>query len=195
MPRSRSSSNCTKTKCRAQRVAYPSIHPALGPLAAVNQARGARSGHPRERRPGLIARGRVPVRCPRPARDLLPELHRPLPLLGHGGAGRPGLERLGRRTNCRGEAPSLRWILFHLVEEYRRHNGQADLLRESVDGLTGSSRRADSPIFTSLGVTVPHNGRPPRGSGASAPRLSPILETRSSAASGRADERSFLGGW
>jgi hypothetical protein len=34
-------------------------------------------------------------------------------------------------------APSLRWILVHLVEEYARHNGHADLLRESVDGLVG----------------------------------------------------------
>lgn len=48
-----------------------------------------------------------------------------------------GLERLAQRTNSRGEAPSLRWILFHLVEEYARHNGHADLLRESIDGLTG----------------------------------------------------------
>ncbi len=36
-----------------------------------------------------------------------------------------------------GQAPSLRWTLFHLVEEYARHNGHADLLRESVDALTG----------------------------------------------------------
>ncbi len=36
-----------------------------------------------------------------------------------------------------GEAPSLRWIVCHMVEEYARHNGHADLLRESVDGLTG----------------------------------------------------------
>lgn len=36
-----------------------------------------------------------------------------------------------------GEAPSLRWILIHMVEEYARHVGHADLLRESVDGLTG----------------------------------------------------------
>jgi hypothetical protein len=35
------------------------------------------------------------------------------------------------------EVPSLRWILLHLVEEYARHIGHADLLRESVDGLTG----------------------------------------------------------
>ena len=48
-----------------------------------------------------------------------------------------GLERLARRAWPDGRAPSLRWILFHLVEEYARHNGHADLLRESVDGLTG----------------------------------------------------------
>jgi hypothetical protein len=32
---------------------------------------------------------------------------------------------------------SLRWILVHMIEEYGRHNGHADLLRESVDGATG----------------------------------------------------------
>ncbi|MEU5686875.1 mycothiol transferase [Streptomyces venezuelae] len=36
------------------------------------------------------------------------------------------------------EAVSLRWILVHLIEEYARHNGHADLLRERVDGVTGS---------------------------------------------------------
>ena len=35
------------------------------------------------------------------------------------------------------ETCSLRWILMHLVEEYARHNGHADLLREAVDGATG----------------------------------------------------------
>jgi len=48
-----------------------------------------------------------------------------------------GLGRLARRTWPDGWAPSLRWILVHLIEEYARHNGHADLLRESVDGLTG----------------------------------------------------------
>jgi pimeloyl-ACP methyl ester carboxylesterase/uncharacterized damage-inducible protein DinB len=48
-----------------------------------------------------------------------------------------GLERLARRTWPDGRAPSLRWILIHMIEEYARHNGHADLLRESVDGLTG----------------------------------------------------------
>jgi predicted kinase/uncharacterized damage-inducible protein DinB len=32
---------------------------------------------------------------------------------------------------------SLRWILVHMIEEYARHNGHADLLREAVDGATG----------------------------------------------------------
>jgi uncharacterized damage-inducible protein DinB len=36
-----------------------------------------------------------------------------------------------------GAAPSLRWILMHMIEEYARHNGHADLLRESIDGQTG----------------------------------------------------------
>jgi uncharacterized damage-inducible protein DinB len=48
-----------------------------------------------------------------------------------------GLERLARRAWPDGRTPSLRWILVHLIEEYGRHNGHADLLRESVDGLTG----------------------------------------------------------
>ena len=48
-----------------------------------------------------------------------------------------GLDRLARRTWPDGRAPSLRWILVHMIEEYARHNGHADLLRESVDGLTG----------------------------------------------------------
>jgi uncharacterized damage-inducible protein DinB len=48
-----------------------------------------------------------------------------------------GLERLARRTWPDGSAPSLRWILVHMIEEYGRHNGHADLIRESVDGSTG----------------------------------------------------------
>lgn len=32
---------------------------------------------------------------------------------------------------------SLRWILFHMLEEYARHNGHADLLREQIDGRVG----------------------------------------------------------
>jgi uncharacterized damage-inducible protein DinB len=32
---------------------------------------------------------------------------------------------------------SLRWILIHMIEEYARHNGHADLIRERIDGVTG----------------------------------------------------------
>ena len=48
-----------------------------------------------------------------------------------------GLDRLAKRTWADGRSPSLRWILCHMIEEYARHNGHADLLRESVDGATG----------------------------------------------------------
>jgi hypothetical protein len=43
-------------------------------------------------------------------------------------------------TGCRsgdGRTPSLRWILVRMIEEYARHNGHTDLIRESIDGLTG----------------------------------------------------------
>jgi uncharacterized damage-inducible protein DinB len=42
--------------------------------------------------------------------------------------------RPSRRT---GEHFDLRWIVTHLVEEYARHNGHADFLREAIDGETG----------------------------------------------------------
>jgi uncharacterized damage-inducible protein DinB len=32
---------------------------------------------------------------------------------------------------------SLRWIMIHMIEEYARHNGHADLLRERIDGTVG----------------------------------------------------------
>jgi hypothetical protein len=32
---------------------------------------------------------------------------------------------------------SLRWIYTHMIEEYARHCGHADLLRERIDGTTG----------------------------------------------------------
>ena len=37
----------------------------------------------------------------------------------------------------RGEPVSLRWIYTHMIEEYARHNGHADLIREMVDGAVG----------------------------------------------------------
>ena len=43
-------------------------------------------------------------------------------------------EQASERT---GQPWSLRWIVTHMIEEYARHNGHADLLRERVDGTTG----------------------------------------------------------
>jgi uncharacterized damage-inducible protein DinB len=37
----------------------------------------------------------------------------------------------------RGQECSLRWIYVHMIEEYARHNGHADLIRELVDGQVG----------------------------------------------------------
>ena len=49
-------------------------------------------------------------------------------------AGRMALDDTGVR---RGERVSLRWVFVHMIEEYARHNGHADLLRERIDGVTG----------------------------------------------------------
>jgi uncharacterized damage-inducible protein DinB len=48
-----------------------------------------------------------------------------------------GLDRLAVRTWPDGRSPSLRWIVVHMIEEYARHNGHADLLREAIDGQVG----------------------------------------------------------
>jgi uncharacterized damage-inducible protein DinB len=48
-----------------------------------------------------------------------------------------GLDQLALVTGRDGRAPSLRRILVDLIEEYARHVGHADLIRESVDGLVG----------------------------------------------------------
>jgi uncharacterized damage-inducible protein DinB len=45
-----------------------------------------------------------------------------------------GLDDTGIR---RGDPCSLRWIYTHMIEEYARHNGHADLIRELIDGHVG----------------------------------------------------------
>jgi hypothetical protein len=40
-------------------------------------------------------------------------------------------------TSRSGTDITLRWIYLHMIEEYARHNGHADLLRERIDGATG----------------------------------------------------------
>jgi len=50
----------------------------------------------------------------------------------------PSLDVLSKQASGRtGQPWSLRWIVTHMIEEYARHNGHADLLRERVDGKTG----------------------------------------------------------
>jgi uncharacterized damage-inducible protein DinB len=50
---------------------------------------------------------------------------------------RGGLDAESVEQSSRDGAFSLRWILLHMIEEYARHNGQAALIRESIDGMTG----------------------------------------------------------
>ena len=74
---------------------------------------------------------------------------------GHGGRGLAGVaggDRVRGPVRRRGAQPgpdrgsgtdkwrgpmSLRWVLNHMIEEYARHNGHADLLRERIDGAVG----------------------------------------------------------
>ena len=46
-----------------------------------------------------------------------------------------GLDRLAVLSR-RGRQVSLRWIMVHMIEEYARHCGHADVIRESIDGAT-----------------------------------------------------------
>jgi Protein of unknown function (DUF664) len=49
-------------------------------------------------------------------------------------AGRPLADTF---QSSRGETIDLRWVYVHMIEEYARHNGHADILRERIDGVTG----------------------------------------------------------
>lgn len=48
----------------------------------------------------------------------------------------PSLDVTGYNSRMREEV-SLRMVMLHLIHEYARHNGHADLLREAIDGTTG----------------------------------------------------------
>jgi uncharacterized damage-inducible protein DinB len=52
-------------------------------------------------------------------------------------AGFDSLDALAARPGETGEPFSLRWIYVHMIEEYARHVGHADLIRESIDGQVG----------------------------------------------------------
>ena len=73
---------------------------------------------------------------------------------------------LGQATDIAapdGTHASLRRLLCDLIEEYGRHTGHADLLREAVDGRTGEdppagwyARRGDSPVGCGVTAPAPH---------------------------------------
>ena len=48
-----------------------------------------------------------------------------------------GLDTPAAMKSQAGLPMSLRWIVLHMIEEYARHNGHADMLREAVDGTVG----------------------------------------------------------
>ncbi|MFD4593000.1 DinB family protein [Streptomyces rubiginosohelvolus] len=48
-----------------------------------------------------------------------------------------GLDDFSKGLSSSGKPFNLRWIYTHMIEEYARHNGHADLVRERVDGATG----------------------------------------------------------
>jgi len=50
-------------------------------------------------------------------------------------AATPSLDSTGSQE---GKDYSLRWIMIHMIEEYARHNGHADFLRERIDGTVGA---------------------------------------------------------
>ena len=52
--------------------------------------------------------------------------------IAHGGLGRPT-----EAANDEGEHANVRRMVLDMIEEYGRHVGHADLIRESVDGLVG----------------------------------------------------------
>ena len=58
-----------------------------------------------------------------------------------GRGGRRPAARAGRASTAPAppEPITLRWIFAHMIEEYARHNGHADLIRQSIDGQVGDA--------------------------------------------------------
>jgi hypothetical protein len=52
----------------------------------------------------------------------------------------------GLREQATHDGMSLRRLLADMIEEYARHTGHADLLREHVDGATGEGAPQDFPV-------------------------------------------------
>lgn len=66
---------------------------------------------------------------------------------------RGGLDQTVYACNEEGEHANLRRLVCDLIEEYGRHTGHAELLREAVDGRVGEDRRrAGAPARAALSV-------------------------------------------
>jgi uncharacterized damage-inducible protein DinB len=52
-------------------------------------------------------------------------------------AANPDLDAVGQSVDPDRGPMSVRWVLVHMIEEYARHLGHVDLLRERIDGAVG----------------------------------------------------------
>ncbi len=82
------------------------------------------------------------ARTMRPSPDetvesVLADYRRAVAQANHVIAACPDLTVAAPRPRRRGPAPSMRWVLVHMIEETGRHAGHADILREQIDGATG----------------------------------------------------------
>ena len=71
---------------------------------------------------------------------------------------RPRPSRSTRPASAGANRVSLRWIMLHMIEEYARHNGHADLIREMVDG-TRRRLRSASPSSAALRLAPTRSAR------------------------------------
>ncbi len=69
-----------------------------------------------------------------PVKELVERFERSVAESRARAAAAESLDQLSVKPNREGEHWSLRWILVHMIEEYARHCGHADLIRESIDG-------------------------------------------------------------
>jgi hypothetical protein len=58
------------------------------------------------------------------------------------------------------DACTVRWVLFHIIEEAARHAGHADILRECLDGATAGELMAAVEGWPEQGWIKPWRPRP-----------------------------------
>ena len=102
-------------------------------LAACQMPPGSATPSTTDRDWSAPGQGRHPGPLSRPTRPWSPGRRRPR--RRPGGSGRASTW-LAIEVPPRRQHRTLRWIVVHLIEEYARHNGHADLIRESIDGAT-----------------------------------------------------------